>query len=183
GARCEGLHGGLVVGGDEHQVSAAPDATRGLDAGESRHVHIEKTDVGAKSLALPDSLAAIASLCDHLQLGPGPLQLARESLAQQRFVVGDQGGRARGHQSAVACAGNSSSAHAPCGLTALRRSCASPPKASCRRSRSVVSPLPCPPAAGLSPTPVSLTRTRHLPSRRCAWTSMRPPSSLGSTPC
>src|SRR2546427_10778980 len=84
-------------------MSAAADALRRLDAGESRHVHVEEADVGSKCFALPDSLAAIASLRDHLQLGPGPLQLARESLAQQRFVVGDQGGRARGHQSAVAC--------------------------------------------------------------------------------
>src|SRR5439155_21019292 len=131
--------------------------------------------------ALPDGLAAIASLRDHLQLGPGPLQLARESFAQQRFVIGDQGGRARGHQSAVACAGNSSSTQAPWGLSPLRRTCASPPKASCRRSRSVVRPVPCPSAAGSSPTPVSLTRTVHRPSRRCTSTSMLPPSSLGST--
>src|SRR5438093_11756037 len=148
-------------------MSAAPDALSRLDAGQTGHVNVEETDVGSQGLEEPDGVAAIARLRDHLQLGPRPLQLACESLAQQRFVVGGQGGGARAHPSTVGCAGNSNSAQAPWGLTAFRRMCASPPKASCRRSRSAVRPVPCPSAASLSPTPVSLTRTVHLPFRRC----------------
>jgi hypothetical protein len=116
----ECLHRVLVVGGDEHQMRAAPDALRRLDARQARHVHVEKTDIGVMGFELPHGLAAIADLRDHLQLGPRPFQLAREGFAQQRFVIRDQGSRARAHQ-AAGCAGNSSSAQAPRGLSALRR--------------------------------------------------------------
>ena len=91
----EGLDRVLVVGGDEHEVRAAADAVRRLDARQARHVHVEEADVGLQRLELLDRLAAVARLRDHLQLGPGLRELARQRLAQQRLVVGDQRGRAR----------------------------------------------------------------------------------------
>jgi hypothetical protein len=112
-ALSEGLHRILVVGSDEHEVRAATDVARGLDAGHARHVHIEKTDVRLILLELVDGLATVAGLRDDLQLRPDLRQQAFEHVTQERLVVGDQGGRAlRIH--ALSCrAGNSSSAHTP----------------------------------------------------------------------
>jgi hypothetical protein len=59
-------------------------------------VDIEKRDLRPQLVEQLDRLAAVARVRDHLQLGPEPRQVRRELVAQQRFVVGDQRGRA-GH--------------------------------------------------------------------------------------
>ena len=92
----EGLHGVLLVGGDEHDLRAPRDRARRLDAVQAGHVHVEEDDLRQVGVEELDRLAAVARLGDHLQLGPQARQLAAQALAQQRFVVGDQCRRA-GH--------------------------------------------------------------------------------------
>ena len=142
----ERLHGVLIVGGDEHEVRAAADVVRGFDAGNARHVHVEKADVGPARLELLDRLAAVARLRDDLELGPGLRELARERVAQQRLVVGDQRGRARASSVGAPRAGRSSfGADAVRLARAARAAARRRRRSSCRRSRNVESPVPSPP--------------------------------------
>ena len=139
---------------------------------------------GRMRLEQLDRLAAVARLRHDLELRPGLRELARERLAQQRLVVGDQRGRALArHVAAPPRAGKSSSAHDAVRLlraqAQLRVAAEDQLQALAQRRRVRCRARRRPPAG---PTPVSLTRTRQRPSRRCTWTSMRPPSSLGSMP-
>jgi hypothetical protein len=84
-------------------VRAPADLACGIDPRQARHVHVEEADVGAVRFEQPDRVATIAGLRDDRQLGPGLRQLPREGIAQQRFVVGDEGCRA--HQASAGCAG------------------------------------------------------------------------------
>src|SRR5688572_14095050 len=163
-------------------MRAAADVARGFDTGHARHMHIEEADVRLKLLELIDGLAPVARLREYLQLRPQLPEQPFEHVAQQRLVVRDQCGRTMRLHFSSWRAGNSSSAQTPCGCTSVSRNCASPPNASCIRSRSVERPVPSPPVVDFNPTPVSVTRTWQRPSRNHTSTSMRPPSSRGSMP-
>jgi hypothetical protein len=62
-------------------------------------VDVEEAYVGLVGLELLDGFAAVARLSYDVQLGPRVRELGREGFAQQRFVLGDQGGRAARHRS------------------------------------------------------------------------------------
>ena len=70
-ALCEGLHGVVVEGSDEHEMRAPADLTCSLDPGKAWHLHVEKADVRLPRLEQLDGLAAIACRTDDLELGPG----------------------------------------------------------------------------------------------------------------
>ena len=147
----ERLHGVLIVGGDEHQMRATTDVTGCFDARHARHVHIEKTDVGVMRLELVDRLATVARLRDDFELGPGLREHALERVAQQRLVFGNQRSRAL----ASSC-GFLPRREFQLGAHAVRldlgqRNCASPPNASCKRSRNVDKPVPSPLPCRLQP--------------------------------
>ncbi len=79
----------MIVGRDEHEMRAPADMLRGVDAGESRHVDVEKADVGMTLVEQPHRLASVPRLGHNLQLGPHDRKLAPQRIAQQRLIVGD----------------------------------------------------------------------------------------------
>ena len=108
-------------------MRAAADVARGFDTGHAWHVHVEEADVGMMGVEQIHRFAAVACARDDLQFRPDLRELAFERLAQQRFVLGDQGGgNDRVHRefpddtlTAAARAGNDSSAQTPRGVTSL----------------------------------------------------------------
>ena len=69
-ALCKGLHGVLIVSGDEDQMRAVTDVACRFDAGHAGHMYIEKTDIGMMRIKLIDSLSAIARQRHHSERRP-----------------------------------------------------------------------------------------------------------------
>src|SRR5260221_14314109 len=88
----KGLHSVLIVSRDKDKMRAVTDVACRLDAGYAWHMYIEKTNIGMMRIKLIDSLSAIARQRHHSELRPYERQLLFERLAQQRFVLGNQGG-------------------------------------------------------------------------------------------
>ena len=92
----ERLHGVLVVRGDEHQMRAATDLLRGLDAGHARACarrgNRRPAACASNCSTASRPLRACATISSS---GQACASMPRQRLAQQRLVVGDQRGRPR----------------------------------------------------------------------------------------
>ena len=129
---------------NEHQVRTTTNVLCGFDAGLSRHLHVEEADVGLMHFEQINGLAPVTRLRHDFEFGPRAREHSHQRLAQQRFIVGNESSRAHPGHAAIFRLGNTTSAHTPCGSISVNMSCASPPNASFRRSRSVESPVPKP---------------------------------------
>ena len=85
------LYGVLLEGGDEDDEGASVDGACSVHTVHAGHVHVQEHDVGCVLVKELHRLAAVARLGHDLELGPGNSQLRGQALAQQRFVVGDEG--------------------------------------------------------------------------------------------
>jgi hypothetical protein len=111
----EGLDRVLVVGGDEDDLAAGPavrrvaggpaarfgdrqlgDRARRLDAAHAGHPDVEEDEVRVQLLGQLDRLDAVLRLADDLEIGPDLAEARPQLVAQQAFVVGDDGARGAG---------------------------------------------------------------------------------------
>jgi hypothetical protein len=84
----------LVVGGDEHHLGARTERLQragDIDTGDAGHADVEEGQVRPQRFQHLQRGGTILALGDDAQFRPQPLQLRDQRLAQQRFVLGDQG--------------------------------------------------------------------------------------------
>ena len=98
----KGIHGVLVEGGDEDELSRQvgfDEPPRDLEAGQSRHLHVQKDDVGPEIAGLAQRVEAVRRLADNLDTASLTQQKA-QLLSRELLIVDHEG--ADGRHQAVA---------------------------------------------------------------------------------
>src|SRR5882762_10519219 len=122
GSLLERGEGVLVVRRHEHDMAAAAQLPRHLETGEPGHLDVEEQHVGRMRFDFPQGRDAVAGLRDDVELRPEGAEQLGELLAQQRFVLGDDGAWSGQHvvpdamapAAMFACSGRR--CHLPCGV-------------------------------------------------------------------
>ena len=142
----EGLHRVLVVRGDEHQVRAAADdgaPPRRRTGPACARRESRRRAAAPRTARWPRGRCAPARPRPaRARPAPAGAPAPRAAAARRRRSV--RSGAAAGHAAAPACRESPARRRRRAARCAVTRSCASPPKASCRRSRSVERPVPSP---------------------------------------
>src|SRR6185312_11170568 len=171
----------FVVRGDEHDVQAAAERARDVEAVAPGHADVKECDVGLVRACEQQRLVTVRRRADDAELGPRLAEPRLQLRGQHRLVFGDEGS---GHQSCASGIDSVASVPPP-GAAAIVSFARSPYKAA-SRSRMLLRPTPMPgDGVSMAPTPVPVSRTRttsRSPSV-VAVTSTRPPWTVGSRPC